>query len=58
MLVQKDIDAGVEYCRRKVMLVKDQLEQLSKIIKSRQHALEQISMVLEQKAKAAGAASS
>lgn len=40
--IQRDADGGVEYCRRKVMLVKEKVEQLAKIIQARQVALEQI----------------
>lgn len=48
--VQRDVDAGIDYCRRKVMLVKDRVEQLSQIIQSRRDALQQIAMYIEQKA--------
>lgn len=47
--VERDVDAGIEYCRRKVMLVKDRVEQLSKIIQSRREALGQIAMLIHQK---------
>lgn len=50
--VERDVDAGVEYCRRKVMLVKDRIEQLSRIIQSRREALGQIAMLIQQKASA------
>ncbi len=48
--VQRDVDAGIDYCRRKVMLVKDRVEQLSQIIQSRRDALQQIAIFVEQKA--------
>lgn len=47
--VERDVDSGIEYCRRKVMLVKDRVEQLSKIIQSRREALNQIAMLVHQK---------
>ncbi|KAI8101779.1 hypothetical protein M9434_006845 [Picochlorum sp. BPE23] len=48
--IERDVDAGIDYCRRKVMLVKDRVEQLSQIIQSRRDALQQIAMYIEQKA--------
>lgn len=30
--VQRDIEGGVDYCRRKVLFVKDKLEQLSQLV--------------------------
>lgn len=48
--IERDVDAGIEYCRRKVMLVKDRIEQLSRIIQSRREALGQIAMLISQKA--------
>lgn len=50
--VERGVDAGVEYCRRKVMLVKERIEQLSRIIQSRREALGQIAMLIQQKASA------
>lgn len=49
MIVQRDVDAGIAYCRRKVMLVKDRVEQLSQIIQSRRDALQQIALYINQK---------
>ncbi|PSC75447.1 prefoldin subunit 5 [Micractinium conductrix] len=63
--VERDVAGGVDYCRRKVHLVKDKMEQLSQLIKARQEALGQIESLLEarmgeaaaaQQAGAAGAA--
>jgi len=48
--IERDVDAGIDYCRRKVMLVKDRVEQLSQIIQSRRDALQQIAVYIEQKA--------
>ena len=51
-LLQRDADGGVEYCRRKVMLVKEKVEQLAKIIQTRQVALEQIKGLIIEKSNA------
>ena len=46
---QRDVAGGTGYCRRKVLLVKDKLEQLSALMKERQAALMQVTAVLEQR---------
>lgn len=53
--IEKDVDGGVEYCRRKVMLIKDQIEQLSQVIQQQHGALSQIQAIAQEKAAAAGA---
>lgn len=40
--VQKDVDGGIDYAKRKVNLVRDKVEQLAQIIQTRQAALGQI----------------
>ncbi|KAL6777676.1 PFD5 [Auxenochlorella protothecoides x Auxenochlorella symbiontica] len=47
--VERDLEGGIDYCRRKVLLVRDKTEQLSQLIKSRQTALAQVNALLEQK---------
>lgn len=47
--VQKDVAGGADYCRRKVLLVKDKVEQLSQLVKERQAMLGQVEAALEQK---------
>jgi hypothetical protein len=42
LLLQKDIDGGIDYAKRKVNLVRDKVEQLAHIIQTRQAALTQI----------------
>ena len=49
--VEKDIEGGVDYCRRKVMLIKDRVAQLSQIIQTRKDALQQISFFMNEKSK-------
>ena len=41
-LLQKDVDGGIDYAKRKVNLVRDKVEQLAQIIQTRQAALAQI----------------
>lgn len=41
-LLQKDIDGGIDYAKRKVNLVRDKVEQLAQIIQTRRAALTQI----------------
>lgn len=41
-LAQRDVAGGVDYCRRKVLLVKDKVEQLAGLVKQRQAALAQV----------------
>ena len=53
LCLQKDIDGGVDYCRRKVMLVKDKVEQLAQIIQTRQQALTQIQTIAAERSAAA-----
>jgi hypothetical protein len=55
---QRDIAGGVDYCKRKVTLVRDKLEQLSKIVQSRRGALQQIGALVEEKAAAEQASTS
>lgn len=38
----------MDYCRRKVLLVKDKVEQLAGLVKQRQAALAQVEALLEQ----------
>ena len=40
--MQKDVDGGIDYAKRKVNLVRDKVEQLAQIIQTRQAALGQI----------------
>ena len=40
----------MDYCRRKVLLVKDKLEQMSGLVRQRQAALAQVEALLEQRA--------
>ena len=49
LLLQRDVAGGTDYCRRKVLLVKDRLEQLSGLVKERQAALMQVNAMLEQR---------
>ncbi|PRW44299.1 prefoldin subunit 5 [Chlorella sorokiniana] len=47
--VERDIEGGVDYCRRKVLFVKDKLEQLSQLVKQRQAMLAQVDALLDQR---------
>lgn len=40
--IEKDIDGGIDYAKRKVNLVRDKVEQLAQIIQTRRAALTQI----------------
>jgi hypothetical protein len=51
--LQRDVQGGVDYCRRKVVLVKDKVEQLAQIIQTRRGALQQIQMLMAEKSEAA-----
>lgn len=53
---QKDVAGGVEYCRRKVLLVQESTKALAQMIRARQAALQQVDALLEQKLAAAEAA--
>ena len=50
--LQKDVDGGADYCRRKVMLVRDNVEQLAQLLQSRQAALQQIQQFAAEKSAA------
>ncbi len=52
-MMQRDVAGGVDYCKRKVTLVREKLEQLTKIVQSRQGALQQIGALIDEKAAAA-----
>jgi hypothetical protein len=43
------VAGGADYCRRKVLLVKDKVEQLSQLVKERQAMLGQVEAALEHK---------
>ena len=43
LATQRDIEGGVDYCRRKVLFVKDKLEQLSQLVSARAVAQPQYS---------------
>ncbi|KAL4428154.1 hypothetical protein ABPG75_002243 [Micractinium tetrahymenae] len=47
--VERDVAGGIDYCRRKVNLVRDKMEQLSALIKQQQEALAQIDALLDAK---------
>jgi hypothetical protein len=47
--VQRDVAGGVDYCRRKVLLVKEKMEQLSQLARERQAMLGQVEAALDQK---------
>lgn len=49
--VEKKIDGAVDYCKRKVTLIKDKSEEIANIMKERQFMLENVTQVLEQKLK-------
>jgi hypothetical protein len=54
--LQKDVDGGIDYAKRKVNLVRDKVEQLAQIIQTRQSALNQIQAFAAEKQQAAEAA--
>jgi hypothetical protein len=41
------VAGGVDYCRRKVLLIKDKIEELSALVRERQAMLGQVEAVLE-----------
>ncbi|KAI3428698.1 hypothetical protein D9Q98_007522 [Chlorella vulgaris] len=47
--VERDVAGGVDYCRRKVLLVKEKMEQLSQLARERQAMLGQVEAALDQK---------
>ncbi|EFN55291.1 hypothetical protein CHLNCDRAFT_134230 [Chlorella variabilis] len=47
--VERDVPGGIDYCRRKVLLVRDKMEQLGQLVKERQAMLGQVEAVLEHK---------
>ena len=44
------MEGGIDYCRRKVLLVRDKVEQLAALVKQRQAALGQVDALMEQRA--------
>ena len=48
--MQRDVAGGIDYCRRKVLLVRDKVEQLASLVKQRQAALAQVDGLMEQRA--------
>ena len=46
---QRDLPGGIDYCRRKVLLVQEKMAEIGGVVKQRQAMLEQVSGVLEQK---------
>jgi prefoldin alpha subunit len=48
--VERDLPGSADYCIRKVMLVKDKVEELTKLIQSRQAMKQQVAGYMEQRA--------
>ena len=53
--MQKDVEGGIDYAKRKVNLVRDKVEQLAQIIQTRQAALGQIQAFAAEKQQAEAA---
>ncbi|MEO2194264.1 MAG: hypothetical protein ABGY24_17655 [bacterium] len=48
--VERTVEDGTRYCRGKVMEIKDQVGELSRILQQRQQILSRVEVVLAQKA--------
>lgn len=51
--VERDLKGGEDYCRRKVLLLKDKMGDLGKLIQTRQAMKQQLLGTLEQKSRQA-----
>ena len=45
--LQRDVLGGVDYCKRKVLLVREKVDQLMQLVKARQGGLAQVEALLE-----------